>query len=256
MGRWLVIGGGVVAAILVAGVYWVVSSLDHLVASAIETYGSEATQTQVSVSGVKISLADGKGTIKGLVVENPDGFKTDHAFRLAGISLELDTSTLASDVIVIKSIKIDSPSVIYEIVGRRSNIDVIQRNLASYGGSSGEASTETSEAPKLVIENLIITGGTVKVSAPGLDPGSHPTAKLPNIHVRNIGKASGGATAAEVTQQILQQLTQGSGRAVSDLGIDALEGVVGTHRGRLEEAGRQLKEGVGGAGEELKKLFK
>ena len=50
---------------IAGGVYYVLSNLDNLIKEAIETYGSEATQTAVRVESVKLKLTEGSGGITG-----------------------------------------------------------------------------------------------------------------------------------------------------------------------------------------------
>ena len=56
------------------GVYRLSGSLDSIVKAAIEKYGSEATGTTVEVAAVDVGLKDGRATVTGLVVMNPEGF--------------------------------------------------------------------------------------------------------------------------------------------------------------------------------------
>ena len=62
------------------GVYYLLSNLDSIVKAAIESYGSEATQTTVRVGKVQLKLTDGSGSISGLTVGNPKGFAAAQAF--------------------------------------------------------------------------------------------------------------------------------------------------------------------------------
>jgi len=67
-----------------AGSLWLVyNSLDAQIASAIRRYGPEITGVPVSLSGVSISVVDGKAALYGLVVGNPDNFKTNMLCRSA-----------------------------------------------------------------------------------------------------------------------------------------------------------------------------
>ena len=61
------------------GAYYLLSNLDSIVKSAIEQYGSEITGTRVRVGSVKITLTEGRGTIRGLRVGNPSGFSSNGA---------------------------------------------------------------------------------------------------------------------------------------------------------------------------------
>ena len=66
MKRVLIIGGVVIVAIIIAVAYFLYSSLDSIVAAAIEKYGSQYTGTQVRVDGVDLDLTSGKGAITDL----------------------------------------------------------------------------------------------------------------------------------------------------------------------------------------------
>ena len=71
----------VIVVLIIAALVLLFSNINSLVAKAIEKNGSNVTQTSVSVSGVDISLREGRGTIKGLRIANPPGFDTRDAFK-------------------------------------------------------------------------------------------------------------------------------------------------------------------------------
>jgi len=128
--RKALIGGLVLLAILSVISIYVLSSLDGIVKDAIETYGSEATRTRVSVANVKITVETGTGTIHGLNVANPKGFSDPNIFDLAVINVKIDTDTVMQNPIIIDEITIRSPQVFYEISQSGvSNVDVLKKNL-------------------------------------------------------------------------------------------------------------------------------
>ena len=173
MKRALVIGGGIVVilvVVVVAVAVFILGSLDKLIQEAIETYGSEMTQTRVALNEVEIDLASGMGALRGLSIGNPAGFNTPTSIKLGVISVTVDTATVASDPVVIKEIVIGNPDVTYEIGPERSNMTAIQNNVDAYmkqHGLTGDGTAEprATEGPKLVIEDLYVRGGTVNVSA-------------------------------------------------------------------------------------------
>ena len=79
---------------IAGGVYYVLSNLDALVKEAIETHGSQATQTAVRVDKVKIDLSNGAGAITGLTIANPGGFAMPYAFSLGEIRAGIDLQSL------------------------------------------------------------------------------------------------------------------------------------------------------------------
>ncbi|MDH4185667.1 MAG: hypothetical protein OEV08_01600 [Nitrospira sp.] len=210
---------------LAGGVWWLYSSLDSQVASAIRTYGPKITGVPVSLTSVHIDLADGSAALRGLVVGNPPNFKTNHALSLGEISMKLDIGSLTKDVIRIKEISILKPSVTYEYALGGSNLDIIQRNIDTYvashvGGKSAAKRTEPGK--KLVIEHVYIKNGVATVGAETLNVKT-TSVPLSELHLKDIGKKSNGATAGEAVKQILGALAQ---RATASVGSQSL-GTVG-----------------------------
>ncbi|MBT3307314.1 MAG: hypothetical protein HN377_12655 [Alphaproteobacteria bacterium] len=274
MNRGLKIGLGVVAAlvIVIAGVsFFLLSNLDGLIKEAVEKVGSDATQAKVSLNDVSISIKSGSGSISGLTVANPKGFKTPSAFELGGISITLDTASLGQDPIVIKEIAISKPQVTYELGDGGSNVDAIQKNVDAYAKqfATGGAKKE-GEGPKIIVEHLYIRDGQISVSAAFLQ-GKALATPLPNVHLKDIGKEKKGASPAEIAEKIISSLTKGAGSAVGALNLDKMmEGVTkgaqdaakaiqekttGAAGDAVKGAGETLEKGMGDAGKGLKKLF-
>jgi len=254
MKRGILIGGGLIVIAIVAIVAFVFSNLDSLVKTAVETFGSDITGARVTLSKVEISTTDGKGKLTGLTLGNPKGFETSHAVKVGAASVQIDVATITKDTVVIKEVRITAPDVIFEHGGGGSNFDAIQKNVEKFtgssgGGTGGKTSDKSGDGPKLIIENFIITGGTVNVSASVL-AGKRVTVPLPNIHLRDIGKKSKGATAGEVAEQVLAAISGGAGSAVATLGLglgSAAEAVTGVVTEGVKGAAGIVGEGVRGA---------
>lgn len=264
MKKKVLIGIGILVVIIVIGVFFIYSSLDSIIEKAIEKYGSEITQTTVSLDGVKISPTSGQGALMGLQVGNPKGFSSDYAFKIGTIKINLDVKSITKDPIIIKEILIDKPSAIYELSAKGNNFDAISKNVQAYGGGNDGAEKtakkkDGKEGPKLVIEKLRINNGEVNVSAAALK-GKKITTKLPDILLKDIGKDKGGATPGEVVEKIMARLTKGIGSAVGSLNLDQLLGGVGDLQKNLGNAakgtGENLNKQVDDAGKKLKSLFK
>ncbi|MDJ0968915.1 MAG: hypothetical protein QNJ06_03360, partial [Kiloniellales bacterium] len=235
MKRGLAIGGGIVVVlVLVVGIggYYLVSNLGSIIVTAVERYGSEVTQTQVSLANAEVDITTGEGALSGLKVGNPSGFQTDSAIALGEISVKLDTNSVTEQTIVVKEIAVTQPEVTYEVGEAGSNIDAIRRNVEAFaaaqgggggtsGGSEQPASEDGGAERKLVIDDLYIRGGTVNVSATFLQ-GETLSAVLPEIHLTDIGKGSGGATPQQVVELIVAALGDQTGKVISGMNLDAL----------------------------------
>ena len=240
----ILLGIAVVLVLTIAGgAWWLYSSLDSLVASAIRTYAPEITGVSVKLSSVKIKPADGSAALNGLVIGNPKGFKTDHALSLGEISMTLDINSLTKDVVLIKQISIIKPDVIYEHASGGSNLDAIQHHVEKYvaekTGGKGKAK-DNGPGKKFIIEHVYVKDGKAEVSAEILQ-GKTVAVPIPDLHLTEIGKKSNGATAGEAVNQILGAITASVTKASSSIVSGAVEGI---------------KQGAGATIDKIKGLIK
>jgi hypothetical protein len=252
MKRWLLIGGGIIV-IIVAGVFYLYSSLGSLIKMAVEKYGSEITQAKVRLNEAEVSATSGTGALRGLYVGNPEGFKTASAFKLGEISLTLDVGSITSDPVIIKEIVVSAPEVTYELGPQGSNIDAIKRNVDGYLKAAGTqkepektAKSEKEPGRKVVIENLYIRNGRVTIGSTISD--KTMTAPLADIHLSNIGKQKGGATPGEVADKIITALGQSANSAVASVDTSVVLGEAkkqfAATTGGVEEKGKEALGGV------------
>ncbi len=231
-----------VLVLVIAGGAFLYLRGGSLVQGIIEKVGSDVTQVPVTLDGVDLSLTEKKVGLRGLTVANPAGFESDHAFALGEVSVSLNS--VSGDMVAIKEVLIDAPSVIYEVkTDGGSNIDVISSNIEKYAGSGGgeEATTEEGgEGPKITIDDVYIRNVQVAVSTPLL-AGQEIGTKLPEIHLEDIGKDDGGASPAEVAQKILDAITKGVNVGIADIDLDA---IMADAQAQLDAAAGKLTEAV------------
>jgi uncharacterized protein involved in outer membrane biogenesis len=247
-------------------VVFLLFSMDSLVTMAVEKYGSEALQAKVTLDKTKISATSGKGTLKGLQVENPKGFETDTAFKLEEISLQLDVGSITKGTVVIKEIIITAPEITYEMSPEGSNLDALQRNVAiqTRGGKrksadSGSPAKPKKSGKKLIIDSIVIIDGKINVSAVGLQ-GQKMSVKLPKVQLAGIGRDTGGASPSEVIKKLIDAINAAAGGAVKtlDLGkvLGNVEGIAEGAKEALEKGGADLVEKNAGAiGDAVKGLL-
>ncbi|MCD6075544.1 MAG: hypothetical protein K0Q70_2427 [Rhodospirillales bacterium] len=253
---WIV--GGVIAgliAIFVIGAMIIFASIDSIIKEVVESVGPKMTQTEVKLDKVELSTTSGTGKLSGLMIGNPKGFTAPSAMQLGEVGVTLDIATLAQDTIVIKSILIRAPQITYEYGPTGGNIETIKKNVDSYVGQTSSSAAPASSTPgaksapapekkapkeeggkKLIIEDLRIVDAKVTAAAMG----QQMTQGLPAIQLKDIGKSKGGATPAEVVEQILAALQQQVARAAQSMGADKLKDAA---KGALENA---TKGGVPG----------
>ena len=184
----------VVVTAIVAGVPLF---LDSGIKRGVETLGPQLTKVDVKLDGVSVSLLSGTGKIKGLVVGNPAGYQTPHAIRVDAASLALTPSSIFSDKVIIKSIRVESPNIYYEGGFGGDNLRTIMNNVSA--------------SKKLQVDDLVITGAKVSVSVKGTGGLAAPIT-LPDIHLTNLGQGPEGITASELTKKVLSEITDSVAR--------------------------------------------
>ena len=229
----------VVIVLVVGGLYFLLSNLDSVVAKAIEKHGSEVTQTSVTVSGVDISLREGRGSIKGLKVASPDGFGVRDAFSLGDITLDIDIQSLGDDPVVIDEIRILAPVVNVEATETgATNIDELRKNVEeSAGGNTGDGGGSGGQGKRIRIKKFVFEKGSIHIdaSAMGLEK---CTVVLPEINLIDVGGTS-GATPDEITRIILAAVVKKAAAEVAESGVKELI------RKRLGDETKSLLDKIG-----------
>jgi hypothetical protein len=269
MRRVLLFGALAIAAIIIGLAYILYSSLDTIIASEIEKYGSRYTGTAVRVDGVDLDMVSGKGVISGFSVANPAGFDAAKAIRVDRIALAVDVGSVTGNPVVIREVVIDRPRVTYEIGVNGNNIDALTRHVEAETGAGG-GGTGDGGGRKMIIENLYVRKGELSVGATGLD-GRTVTVDLDDIHLRNIGGGEGGASTEQVARIVAASLFKWLGVAIEGVDIEDIIKVIGGNVGgtpmraleagkaigrEAEDAGRSIGREAGEAADKLKKLFK
>lgn len=206
-------------------------SFNGMVKSGVETVGSKVAKVPVKLQAVSLSPLSGSGHLKGLIIGNPDGFKTEAAIKMGAISAKIQPRSIFSGEVIFDEIVIESPEITWEGDLGASNLTKIQKNLQGPDNSSS--------AKKIQIARLRITNGKINLSNPLLGGKSIPIA-LPDIEITDIGKNKGGVTPRELFQEIFKSVMEKStfsvGQGISELGKSA--GEVGS---QVEKLGNGLK---------------
>lgn len=214
MKRFLKIFAGLLVTVLIV-VGATLFYLNDIVKEAVVNIGPEVTDTRVELQSVNLSLLDGSAGLKGLVIGNPEGFTDPNAFSLDAIDVNLDIQTLREEVILIHRIYVDSPVIAYESNDQGDNfqalLDNIEKNLGT-ANTSEEAGSDS--AKKVIIEEFVLHGGTIKVKH-RLLAGKTIDVPLPDLTLTDIGRKTNGATMQEAASQIIRQITSSATSAIT-----------------------------------------
>ena len=213
---------GIALVLILAAILY--ASLNSMLQKGIEMVAPKVTGTAVTVEAVSVSPMSGQGSIRGLVVRNPSGFRTESAFRLAETRIRLVPMSLFSDKVLIREIVIDGPAITYESGSPDSNLGRIQKNAEAFGGAahppSSKSASRVKDELRFEITRLILRNAHVSIVS-GMTGGKPVELVLPEVRLENLGKGTKGVTAGEAVSKLLAALTiEVTRRAVSAPGLD------------------------------------
>lgn len=236
-----VVGLALVLVVIVVGV--VSLSLGRVVKTAVEAAGPRVLGAPVTLGLVTVSPWSGRATLREVVIGNPAGFKSAHAVRVGLVDAKVKLASLLSDTIVVESVDIREPELVWEIGNGGSNITQLQHNAeeaaAKFGGAKTPAEPAATKSGKsLLIQRLDVTGGKVGLSATAFG-GQGLSAPLPEVHLKDLGGK--GRSPAQAAAEVMRAVTSSAQRAVSNIGGQALDAAKGAAASALGGLFKGLK---------------
>jgi uncharacterized protein involved in outer membrane biogenesis len=239
---------GSILLILLVGVFLF---LGPIVKVAVEKAVPDLLGAPVQIEKVRIYPLAGSVHIKGLVIGNPEGFKTPSAMELGELRIDIKMLSLFTDTIIVKTVHIDAPQITYERGLSASNLSTLQDNVAPPKKPKGEQPVEAAPekeasskpAKKVVIEDFLMENGSVNVSMT-LAGGNKLEVPLAAIHMEDIGKESDGASIGEVINEVLDSIIASAGSAATATG-DMVGGAVKGVKGAGSSAVDGVTKGFG-----------
>ena len=200
----VLLGAAGVTLAAAGGLWWLYASRDALVKRAIEGFGPQLTGVTVTVKRVRLEPVDGAGSISGLEVGNPAGYKSARALVLGEMRLAIDYSTLASNVIRVKEITLQGPVITYEAGAGGDNLTAIQKRIdAEVAKLAGPGSPDRASGRKFIVDHIYVRDASVRF-------GDTLALSMPDVHLRDVGKKSNGASAGEVVRAVWGSIAGGA----------------------------------------------
>ena len=267
MKKWILIGGSAFVVIVAIVVVLGISNLGPMIKNAVNTFGPEITKTEVKLGDVGISLFSAEAKLKDFFLGNPEGFKSPQALRVGSIHVNVDEKSLTKDTIIIDRIEVVAPEINYEKVRGTDNFKAIQNNVNKTVSANKAAKTSGAEGKegggkKIIIKNFIVKDGKVNLAMSALG-GKTIAAKLPDVHLKDVGQKKGGASPADAFKEIFDTLyAKITSPAVTDALSQGLKTLTGGAKSVTEgvtkqmgTAGEGAQSGVKSATDKLKGLF-
>jgi len=207
MKRKILLASGVVVIVAAIAAYIGADFfLGAIVTKGVNRFGPGFTQTKVTLEGAHISPLSGSGTLTGLFVGNPAGWKSDKAFSFDEIHVEVAPRSFFGDHIVVKELTIDRPVFVYETKMVSSNIGELLNNISgtSSSGKADAAANNGGKPMKFEIRHFRLTNGRVTLGV-----GSHAlTIPMPPIDVKDIGTSQGGVPASQIAVALMRAMSE------------------------------------------------
>ena len=185
----------------------------------IEARGTQVAQTKISLDSVTVSLLSGKGTLHNLKVTNPSDFEQEHILTLDLVDLDIQTSSLLANTIIINKIYIKSPTINYEKNRAGTNLEVLQKNIKTSKNSNNAEDFERAEGDSpdtrnVMVKKLIIENGIVNIEFLG----TTAPISLPRIELNNISNHNYQESIQGIIDSIIIEVLQVIGPALSNPG--------------------------------------
>lgn len=239
---------GIIAALLLVAVLVVSFFLGSIIKAGVNKFGPAITKTKVELAGATLSPLTGEGSISGLFIGNPPGWRSDKAVYLGRVELSVVPTSLFGDHIVIKRLIIDQPEFVYETKIFSSNLRDLLKNIQASTGSGDEAAapvqTRSGKPLRIEVRQFVLRQGKVTIGV-GEDAVTVP---MPELTLSDLGTGQGGLTANQMAGVILGHILD----HVLVTTAGALTGVGKTSGAAATNAAANAAQK---AADELKKLF-
>lgn len=195
----------VLVILVIGGIIFAFTRIDALFKKAVETGGTYALGVKTTLVSADVELTQGKVSMSGLNVANPDGYKSDKFFGLGAGSVQVALQTVQQPVIEVPSLNLSDIRVNLEKSGGKANYKVILDNLARLGSGSKEPQPSSGTEKKFIINEVDIRNVVVHVDLiPEGGALTQVDVPIEQIQLRNVGTASKGLPAGELAKVIVK----------------------------------------------------
>jgi hypothetical protein len=264
--RKIVIG---ILALAVACILTTVFFFDAIASRVISTAGTRVLGVTTTVRSTHLGLLDGKSSVSGLKIAEPNGFGDGSMISVETASVTAGLSKLLGSDIVIDELSIDGVTVNLVEVKGQVNLQVVATNLTSTDtkeeATPAPATKDDKSAGTVTIRQLKVTNIKVFATGDTVLVGSKPAAvTIPDILISDIGtKTPVSEVAAQVSTQLMnhllvaiveakivglpQSMMSGLSSASSSLGNATAS--------FLKGSGTAIQNTINGAGDAIKSIF-
>ena len=254
-----------IALLLVVLVVGGVLFLDSIVKAGIATAGTHVLGVKTTVEDVSIGVVSGETAIRGLAVDNPQGYAPVKFLALGAVEVDAPISGLTGEKIVIERLVLRDLTIDVEKgADGKLNVERIVENLKKATGADKPADqTQPQPAPpageskEALVRELRLEAITVNLRNIAGGKDGVVEVKLPDLVLRDLSSKGGvdvlasevsGVVIGAVMKSVIAANIEGIGSDVLGGMQGAVEGIGGVIGGSLRGA---VDVGVAGAGAAL-----
>ena len=189
----------ILVLLIIGGIWYMLSEAGNFIHTQIEKQGTRYLGTPVTVENVDLAYSEGRLSIAGTNIKNPENFSDDNAIALGEMSLDLGGAT--SEPYVIQNVSVAAPDILYEVnASGDSNLLVLKDNIeANLPEQSQEPEPTESEQnmPRVIVENVTVSNVRLRLNFEQLQTAQLEIDKksyevtLPTFNAGPIGKPDG-----------------------------------------------------------------
>ena len=258
----------IIAVIAILAGIIIFANLNTIARKGIVEVMSYVLKVKVSLKKADIKPFRGKAILEGLVIGNPEGYKTNEAFSVDRVEVTLNIKSFLTDEPTVTLVYVKNPHITLEQGFTGSNLTKLTDNAEQIQSTEEKAPKASNK--KIKIDKIVVEGAKVSVSAPILQ-GKALTIPLPRIEMNDFGGKKGRMTIAQSIKEFFNEIIKaiasaGSGILPDDLGKtlnNSIKGVTNTlskgageAAGQIGKGGEAVIDGVGDAAKGIKGIFK
>jgi uncharacterized protein involved in outer membrane biogenesis len=201
--------------IIVGVVAYGIMNSGSLIKEAVNKYAPDMTLTKVELAQSDISFMSGAASMKGLVIGNPKGFSDLHSMKVDNVTIRMNMQKTTEKLIHLEEITIEGVDLNLEIGKAGNNFKVIQKNIETFLKNKGvDMESDSQSDVKFIVDQINLRGTKVRAKSEMLGKAIQTT--LPDLSLSNIGTGTGGATGAEIAEQIFGKLNKSLTKNVTE----------------------------------------
>jgi len=261
----IIMGTGLAFLVLVLAVFYIVAfHLGSIIKQGMETFMPSVTGTPVKVGSVTCLPFSGHINVKDLVIGNPEGYKSEYAFKIKEFTVTVNPMSVLSEKIFISKVLVDGMDVSYEQGLTSCNLTEIKKNIEKLSSKGKQEKQKPAEktTPKeekgkpkkekrFQIKEFDFQNSNVAVSTP-LTGGQGVALPLPEMHIRDLGmKDDQGVTGQEMAPVIFEEIITETVKAVKNSSVKVSGDVLNS----LEGGGKDILNKAEGIIKGVKDIF-